>query len=238
MVPPSASDGRPPTCEEPIFFRITRFILSMLITVIVLTTFPDFAFTAAKGNAGLPATSAEVAMLKWKSSFDNQSQSSLSTWQGKNACSNNWIGITCRQPGIVTDLALALVGLRGTLMDLDFVALPSLVNLDLSFNSFHGPIPSSIAKLSKLLTLDLSFNRLSGRIPLIIVGLTSLKNLNLNGNHFSGSIPKEIGMLKSLSDLVLSNNSLTGHIPNSIGNLGNLTFLYLWKNNLSEEIPQ
>ncbi|KAJ6952919.1 MDIS1-interacting receptor like kinase 2-like [Populus alba x Populus x berolinensis] len=149
------------------------------------------------------------ALLKWKASLDNQSQSLLSSWVGISPCMD-WIGITCDGSGSVANLTFPHFGLRGTLYDFNFSSFPNLSVLDLSNNSIHGTLPSHIGNLSKLI---------------------------LCTNHFSGSIPHEIGKLTSLSRLSLSMNNLTGSIPSSIGNLKNLSILFLWENELSGHVP-
>ncbi|KAJ6349107.1 hypothetical protein OIU77_006657 [Salix suchowensis] len=59
--------------------------------------------------------------------------------------------------------------------------------LDLSFNSFTGNIPQTIANLTRLIGLSLQNNTLSGPIP--DLNHTRIKHLNLSYNHLNGSIP-------------------------------------------------
>ncbi|KAG8389830.1 hypothetical protein BUALT_Bualt01G0019200 [Buddleja alternifolia] len=179
------------------------------------------------------------ALLKWKSSLQNQSQSLLNSWGTNvgNPC-NNWIGIGCDNSGRVSQLNLSYNGIIGTLYDLDFSALPHLHRLDLHRNSLYGTIPSTITNLSKLDYLDLSRNNFSGNIPRRLDLFTNLRLLYLDHNHLSGSIPQEFTNLKSLSDVNFGDNMLTGSIPNSIGNLtGMRDFLGLSTNELIGHIP-
>ncbi|XP_061944046.1 MDIS1-interacting receptor like kinase 2-like isoform X1 [Populus nigra] len=176
------------------------------------------------------------ALLKWKASLDNQSQSLLSSWVGTSPCID-WIGITCDGSGSVANLTFPHFGLRGTLYDFNFSSFPNLSVLDLSNNSIHGTLPSHIGNLSKITQLGLCYNDLTGSIPSEIGSLKSITDLVLCRNLFSGSIPHEIGKLTSLSRLSLATNNLTGSIPSSIGNLKNLSILFLWGNNLSGHIP-
>lgn len=61
-----------------------------------------------------------------------------------------------------------------------------LVLIDLSSNQIHGPIPSSIFKLTQLQNLILSFNKFNGTIRLdMIQDLTSLMVLDLSYNNLS-----------------------------------------------------
>uniref|UniRef100_A0A2N9I3P3 non-specific serine/threonine protein kinase n=1 Tax=Fagus sylvatica TaxID=28930 RepID=A0A2N9I3P3_FAGSY len=139
--------------------------------------------------------------------------------------------------------------------------LKNLLELDLGYNKFTGPIPSSLVDLTKLviLLLDsnqingsippeignlknlsvlyLSNNRLTGPIPSSLVDLTELTDLSLSSNQIHGSIPPEIGNLKNLRSLFLSNNSLTGSIPLSLVDLTNLVSLDLGSNQINGSIP-
>ncbi|KAF2288743.1 hypothetical protein GH714_012203 [Hevea brasiliensis] len=204
------------------------------------------------------------ALLRWKDSLDNQSQSFLSSWNTTAGSGRpcNWFGIHCNKAGSVTNISLKDTGLKGTLQSFSFPSFPNLVWLNLSNNSFHGNIPSHISNLSKLNILDLSVNEISGSIPQEIGMLNSLTYIDLSNNlltgtippsignlttlpilyihmnQLSGSIPQELGMLKFVTEIDLSVNSLTGTIPASIGNLTNLSALSLNSNQLSGSIPR
>ncbi|KAK9019809.1 hypothetical protein V6N11_054317 [Hibiscus sabdariffa] len=202
------------------------------------------------------------ALLKWKASLHNTTQTFLSSlWVGSSHC--NWVGITCDGTGSVTNITLREYGmsLRGTLDNLNFFFFPNLIWLQLRNNSLYGPIPSNIGNLSKLNFLDLSYNSFSGNIPFEICLLKSLHLISLDANSITGSIPweigwlstvsyvfisknnltgsmpAEVGMLESLTELRLKNNMLSGQIPSQIGNLSKLTFLDLSYNNFSGNIP-
>ncbi|KAK3428273.1 hypothetical protein EUGRSUZ_F04321, partial [Eucalyptus grandis] len=159
------------------------------------------------------------ALLTWKSSLDNYSQSLLSSWHGNNSC--NFVGITCNGCGSITHLNLSCLGLRGTFDGLDFSCLTNLLSLDISNNWIYGFIPSSIV----------------GPLPSSIQNLSNLNLLHIYSNHLSGPIPEEIGKLVSLGTLDLSNNSLCGSIPSSIGSLTNLSILRLSYNDFAGSLP-
>ncbi|KAG5560934.1 hypothetical protein RHGRI_004084 [Rhododendron griersonianum] len=246
---------------------------SIIIFVFVIILIPFVSSSDSAVARASPATktiakqSEAVALLKWKASLDNQSQSLLSSWNETSHCT--WVGIGCNEASKVTNLTLDGIGLRGTLSSLNFSSLPHLVKLDMSNNLIYGTIPSQIGSLSRNLRtlelekphnvvplrefslwiypsrsrnakidLELSTNNLTGLIPASIGNLRNLTTLYLYENSLSGSIPQEVGMLRSLTDLELSTNNLTGLIPASIGNLRNLTTLYLYENSLSGSIPQ
>ncbi|KAI6705543.1 hypothetical protein NL676_008505, partial [Syzygium grande] len=116
------------------------------------------------------------ALLNWKSTFDNYSQSLLSSWHGDNPC--GFTGVACDNFGAIAHLNLSYFGLRGTLDGLDFFRLTSVVSFELANNSIYGSIPSSIGNLSKLNSLNLCFNELSGDIPPNLGPLPNVKAFN------------------------------------------------------------
>lgn len=85
--------------------------------------------------------------------------------------------------------------------------------LDLSGNSFSGPIPSQICTwLPYLVTLDLSGNDYSG--PILPILLNALLNkLSLSDNKLTGNIPPEFSSLSRLNSFSVANNQLSGRIP-------------------------
>ncbi|KAK8999009.1 hypothetical protein V6N11_070188 [Hibiscus sabdariffa] len=179
------------------------------------------------------------ALLKWKASLHNTTQTFLSSlWVGSSHC--NWVGITCDGTGSVTNITLREYGvsLRGTLDNLNFFFFPNLFWLQLRNNSLYGPIPSNIGNLSKLNFLDLSYNSFSGNIPPEIGLLKSLDLISLDGNLISGSIPPEIGRLGAVSNIFISKNQLSGPIPESMGSLKNLSTLKLGDNKLNGSLPE
>ncbi|XP_030514745.2 MDIS1-interacting receptor like kinase 2-like isoform X1 [Rhodamnia argentea] len=175
------------------------------------------------------------ALLHWKSTLANRSQSLLSSWHGHNPC--RFTGVACNDHGAISHLSLSSLGLGGTLDGLDFSRLTNVVSFDLSNNSIHGSIPSSIGNLSKLNFLDLCFNKLSGNIPPSIGTQETLHSLYLCANQLSGPIPPSLGNLCNLTELGLSRNKLSGPIPREISDLSNLKSLFLWENELSGSIP-
>ncbi|KAJ6881358.1 receptor-like protein Cf-9 [Populus alba x Populus x berolinensis] len=115
----------------------------------------------------------------------------------------------------------------------------SLDFLDLSNNSLHGPIPSSIFKQENLLFLILASNsKLTGEVPSSICKLKFLQVLDLSNNNLSGSAPQCLGNFSNkLSVLHLGMNNLRGTIPSSFSEGSNLEYLNLNGNELEGKIP-
>lgn len=201
---------------------------------------------------GFDSASDTQALLRFKASADTQN--SLVSWNTTNCCfPTAWVGVTCQQ-GRVSRLALRRLGLRGSIDALSVLSelrvlvivennldgfLPNLTNwkllwlLNLASNKLSGPIPPSIALLTRLWRLDLSVNALSSSIPPSINSLTRLLSLRLHDNAFTGTIPSLT--LPSLLDLSLQHNNLSGNIPPLF--LSNLTSFDASFNNLSGPIP-
>ncbi|KAK4740951.1 hypothetical protein SAY87_024539 [Trapa incisa] len=113
-----------------------------------------------------------------------------------------------------------------------------LEDLNIYGNSFRGPLPKCIGKLSKTLILfSLSINNISGRLPSEIGNLVNLERLLVGVNSISGTIPPEIGNLTSLRVLVLDRNEFSGEIPGSLGNLVLLNELSMRNNSLHGSLP-
>ncbi|KAK8991608.1 hypothetical protein V6N11_062613 [Hibiscus sabdariffa] len=236
--------------------KLTSSSFRLFFTLLLLSSFNVFGSSSPAGQKEADA------LLKWKASLDDQTQSFLSSWDGNGHC--NWTGIICDKSTSVSHLNLSSSGLKGTLHGFNFSAFPELSVVDLSSNYLSGTIPADVAStgnLTNLLILYLYKNKLSGSIPqqigmlkslneldldennLIgclppsIGNLVNLSYLNLFSNKISGSIPKEIGNLTNLSDLRLSGNKISGFIPKEIGMLGSLKELYLYNNSFIAEIP-
>ena len=105
-------------------------------------------------------------------------------------------------------------------------------------DSFAGPIPELIGKLSQLKGLILNDHALTGEVPGSIGNLTNLKTLELRNNQLNEQIPSSFGNLTNLEELLLDKNEFTGELPPSFGNLVNLEYLWLDGNQLSGQIPE
>ncbi|TYI04958.1 hypothetical protein ES332_A10G055000v1, partial [Gossypium tomentosum] len=103
-----------------------------------------------------------------------------------------------------------------------------LESLRLEGNSFEGPIPSNIGKLSSL-TIFSSLD--------VIRNLKNISDLVLRNVLLTGSIPSDISDFQSLQKLDLSFNNLTGQIPSKLFNMNSLTYLFPGNNSLSGTLP-
>nr|XP_023877739.1 receptor-like protein EIX2 [Quercus suber] len=116
--------------------------------------------------------------------------------------------------------------------------LPSLLELDLSWNQFQGPILVHLQNLTSLRHLDLSWNQFQGPIPVHLQNLTSLRHLDLSDNAFNSSIPNWLYSFSHLEFLNLGSNILQGTISSAIGNLTSAISIDLSSNELEGKVPR
>ncbi|KAI4967207.1 hypothetical protein ZWY2020_029492 [Hordeum vulgare] len=96
--------------------------------------------------------------------------------------------------------------------DLSFTKILSTFKaIDLSNNSFDGPLPESIASLFPV--IERVIQQLHGQIPYQDDNLSQLESMDLSWNQITGEIPQELTSLTSLEGLNLSCNNLYGRIP-------------------------
>ncbi|KAK3423915.1 hypothetical protein EUGRSUZ_F00657, partial [Eucalyptus grandis] len=136
---------------------------------------------------------------------------------------------------------------------------PKLHILDLSNNSFSGPLPANlimnlkgmmdgknVQDTSLYMTQSFGSGTYENSVAVMMKGvevelvriLTFLTIIDLSCNSFQRNIPEVIGHLHSLVGLNLSHNHLTGSIPPILGNLTNLGWLDLSSNKFTGIIPQ
>ncbi|XP_062012613.1 probable LRR receptor-like serine/threonine-protein kinase At3g47570 [Rosa rugosa] len=137
----------------------------------------------------------------------------------------------------LTTLSLYGNRLNGKIPDNLCGNLPNLQGLNLAYNQFEGPLPSSLEQCKQLLVLTLGDNNFSGSIPRNIGNLTEIKYLHLSPNNLTGTIPHEIGHLGNLETLALGANNLNGLIPSEIFNLSLLKGIDISLNQLSGNLP-
>ncbi|KAG6406507.1 hypothetical protein SASPL_134111 [Salvia splendens] len=109
--------------------------------------------------------------------------------------------------------------------------------VDISFNSIEGPIPSfRSSSLQKLQHPRLSFNRLTGSIDPHTFTLPSLKVLYLNDNRLCGELGEFSSSSSVLEKVYLNGNNLIGEIPTSMSEITSLTYLSLASNRFTGSV--
>ncbi|CAA3016563.1 LRR receptor-like serine threonine- kinase GSO2 [Olea europaea subsp. europaea] len=124
------------------------------------------------------------------------------------------------------------------------IAMPSLIELDITRNNLNGTIPLSIGYLIGLTTLVISNNHLSGSSPQfwektpLFRSLNFLKFLSLSNNNLSGEVPSSLGNCTQLRRLDIGDNQFSGKIPVWIGeNMPSLLIICLRNNSFTGNIP-
>ncbi|KAL0419348.1 UNVERIFIED_CONTAM: Receptor-like protein 19 [Sesamum radiatum] len=104
--------------------------------------------------------------------------------------------------------------------------------------SFTGPIPSTMATLTRLVYVDLSWNFFTDSIPPFYMS-KKLQFVYLSANSLSGSIPQSLFSLPSLITLTLSKNQLSGRLYEfPTLQFSNIIELDLSSNKLEGQIPE
>ncbi|KAK9153529.1 hypothetical protein Sjap_001009 [Stephania japonica] len=168
----------------------------------------------------------------------------LASWHPNGNCSS-WYCITC-DPTTTRVIALDIEG-KGIAGEFNgpvpipaaISNLPYLTSLTLrKLSNLTGPLPSSLANLTRLQRLRLDYNKLTGAIPSSLARLSNLNSIDLSHNQFAGQIPSTLSNLSMLRDLHLDHNNLSGHIPDSFGQFAvSPMYLYLSHNQLSGAVP-
>ncbi|KAF8097816.1 hypothetical protein N665_0280s0018 [Sinapis alba] len=185
----------------------------------------------SKSDLGEAQLSDEAALLAIKRELG------VPGWGSNDTDYCTWDRLKCgASNSLVEMLDLSGLQLRGSVTLVS--DLRSLKHLDLSRNSFNGPIPASLGNLSELEFLDLSLNRFAGGIPVEFGKLRGLRSLNVSNNLLVGEIPDELMVLERLEEFQVSGNGLNGSIPHWVGNLSNLRVFTAYENELVGEIPK
>ncbi|XP_044476872.1 probable LRR receptor-like serine/threonine-protein kinase At3g47570 [Mangifera indica] len=182
-------------------------------------------------------TTDQSALLQFKSHITSDPYSVLAyNWSISNPICN-WIGISCGgHHERVTVLNLSSMDLGGTISP-HLGNLSFLVNLDLSYNNFHGHLPNELGQLRRLRVFSVGNNRISGGIPGFIGLLSKLQFLKLEYNNFSCTIPDVLFNVTTLEALWSHNNNIQGSISSEIAKLTRLKIFYMASNFLSGSIP-
>ncbi|CDP11088.1 unnamed protein product [Coffea canephora] len=214
-------------------------ITSVFACLVILHVLSSSGVNAASDqmHAASSTGSEGKALLTWKASLDNYSQSKLSSWSSSaNPCSA-WDGVRCNKAGRVSVINITSSGIRGTLDHLNFSSLPHLTTIDLSQNALRGTIPSNIGNLSRLTYLDFWSNQF-GALPDGFNNLTHLNGVALSQNHFTGHLPENICIGSSLAWFTVSENNFVGAIPRSLKNCSSLRRISAADNQLSGNISE
>ncbi|KAL7587683.1 hypothetical protein Lser_V15G40592 [Lactuca serriola] len=121
--------------------------------------------------------------------------------------------------------------------------LPNIKHLDLSRNSFQGPLPGFFQNFTSLTFLDLSYNNLSMSLNFanLLNLIPSLSELHLSScgldNSFLSSSQLNFSTLSNTQHLDLSRNSFEGLFPSVLTNMSSLKVLDLSRNMLSSSVP-
>ncbi|KAF3448105.1 hypothetical protein FNV43_RR08815 [Rhamnella rubrinervis] len=156
----------------------------------------------------------------------------------------------------LTYIDLSHNGLTGTVPSTHWVGLHKLVYLDLRYNSLNGSLPSSLFALPSLKNIQLSYNKFSGQVPdFKNVSSSILDALDLSSNHLEGiqepyshpnlsvldlhsnQLHGKIPILPLASYIDFSSNSFTSFIPHDIGNNLLATFFSLSHNKFTGVLP-
>ena len=116
--------------------------------------------------------------------------------------------------------------------------MKSLTYLDISMNSFLGPISLDSRTSSSLLVLNASNNHLSGTLCDSVSNLTSLSILDLHNNTLTGSLPSSLSKLVALTYLDFSNNNFQESIPCNICDIAGLAFANFSGNRFTGYAPE
>ncbi|XP_068661681.1 tyrosine-sulfated glycopeptide receptor 1-like [Aristolochia californica] len=116
----------------------------------------------------------------------------------------------------------------------------NLTQVNISYNTFSGPIPTSVCANSILISLlDFSSNKFSGEIPTGLGQCPELEIFRAGSNNLSGLLPDDFFNISSLKQLSLSFNNITGILRNEFFvKLTNLTTLELNDNEFKGELPK
>ncbi|KAK8956366.1 hypothetical protein KSP40_PGU002490 [Platanthera guangdongensis] len=149
-------------------------LLYLFLFLVLLSSSPLLAVDLV---AASPLEAQKSALLQWKGTLQNPEI--LNSWNPI-VFPCNWSGVACNlRQRAIKRINLYDKGLIGSINTLNFSALTSLRQLDLSFNQLRGAIPHSIGSLSSLIFLALAGNQISGSIPYSIGNLSSLSTLSL-----------------------------------------------------------
>jgi hypothetical protein len=118
-----------------------------------------------------------------------------------------------------------------TELDDGYASLETLTSLIAYNNSFSGPLPQTW-NAPNLVDLDLAWNLWTGPIPESLWDLPNLQTCVLHDCQLTGTLPTNMGLGDQFQNVWLYSNQLTGTFPSTLGwNWANLTSYLLYDNN-------
>ena len=185
-------------------------------------------------------------------------------WESKNPC--DWSGLKCGapqgKPGHLLEMDLKQANLSGILPALIFSYFPYIQKVDLSQNTFTGPLPffnqnvsylefvylgdgnkftgdaSDLFRMPKVKEIDISNTILAGTLPATIgIVSTGLSVVTCANSDLSGVLPPSFWNLSNIRIIDFSNCSFSGTIHEAVKGMANLTILNLGNNRMSGTIP-
>jgi hypothetical protein len=115
---------------------------------------------------------------------------------------------------------------------------PALQSVQLTENSFSGPVPELMFDTDSSLSLKsllIGSNQLNGTIPLNLYNL-KLMQLDLSLNHFTGTISTQLQNWSGMVDFDLSENHFNGSLPLSMALLTRISRMNLYMNDFTGEV--
>ncbi|KAI7999926.1 putative LRR receptor-like serine/threonine-protein kinase [Camellia lanceoleosa] len=206
--------------------------------VVVLVSLAQYCFLPCLAMNVPNSTTDQSALLAFKSyiTFNHPHHILATNWSSATSVCD-WIGVSCgKRHYRVVALNLPNMGIGGTIPP-HIGNLSFLSYFNITSNTFHGHLPSELARLHRLNVVDFGVNNFGGDVPAWFGNLPKLQYLRLANNSFTGLVPASIGNISTLESLDLIFNFLEGRVPDEIGYLPKLKWLRMGYNNLSGSIP-
>lgn len=155
-------------------------------------------------------------------------------WADDDVPQCQWIGLTCNDDGLITEINLGTNNLTGGLSTL-FFDFPELISIDISGNNLSGQVPYT--NLRKLAHINFSNNSLNGAASMLFTPVTSYVNFSFN-NFTSVSFKRFNAAYDTLKVVDLSNNQIDQDVSDIFVNIPpKLECISLSSNALNGALP-